>query len=83
MIGSDIVNRSTRFLIFDHRARIITEYQTEFTQIMPHPGLLEHDPEELVSCMKECIIKAVSKLEQLGWAKESIKGIGSQNHRIR
>jgi len=43
---------------------------------MPDAGHHEHDPEELVSSMRECIFKAVEELEKKGWSKESVKGIG-------
>lgn len=43
---------------------------------MPHAGWHEQDPMTLVDCMKECIAKAVEKLEWMGWAKDSVKGIG-------
>jgi glycerol kinase len=62
--------------VFDERAKIITEHQTEFNQILPHAGWHEQDPEELVSSMRECINRAVEKLEWMGWEKSSVKGIG-------
>jgi glycerol kinase len=68
--------RSTRFIIFDEYAKIVAEHQTEFNQILPHAGWHEQDPEELVYAMRECMRKAVEKLEWMGWAKESVKGIG-------
>lgn len=69
-------NSSTRFIIFDARAKIICEHQAEFPQILPHAGWHEQDPETLVECMTECITKAVEKLEWMGWSKDSVKGIG-------
>lgn len=71
-----IVSRSTRFIVFDQYAKIICEHQAEFEQILPHAGWHEQNPEDLVDCMRECINKAVEKLEWMGWKKESIKGIG-------
>lgn len=67
---------STRFIIFDKRAKIIAEHQTEFEQILPHAGWHEHDPDALVEAMNECITKAVEKLEWMGWSRNSVKGIG-------
>ncbi|WWD04888.1 glycerol kinase [Kwoniella europaea PYCC6329] len=81
-IGSlDCGTTSTRFIIFDKRAKIIAEHQTEFEQILPHAGWHEHDPEALVDAMTECINKAVEKLEWMGWSRKSIKGIGITNQR--
>jgi glycerol kinase len=67
---------STRFIIFDKHAKIITEHQTEFPQILPHAGWHEQDPMDLVDSMKECINQAVEKLEWMGWHRDSVKGIG-------
>jgi hypothetical protein len=67
---------STRFIIFNKNAKIITEHQAEFEQILPHAGWHEQDPETLVECMVECINVAMEKLEWMGWAKSSVKGIG-------
>lgn len=72
----DTDDRSTRFIIFDKYAKIVTEHQTEFNQILPHAGWHEQDPLELVSSMKECLVKAMEKLEWMGWTKDSVKGIG-------
>ena len=70
-------SRSTRFIVFDSRAKIITEHQTEFQQILPHAGWHEQDPYDLVNAMRECMSKVVENLEWMGWKKESIKGIGT------
>ncbi|KAK8858561.1 glycerol kinase [Kwoniella newhampshirensis] len=81
-IGSlDCGTTSTRFIIFDKRAKIIAEHQAEFEQILPHAGWHEHDPEALVSAMTDVIQKAVEKLEWMGWSRTSIKGIGITNQR--
>jgi ribulose kinase len=69
--------RSTRFIVFDKRAKIITEHQTEFQQILPHAGWHEQDPFDLVGAMRECMTKAVENLEWMGYSKDSIKGIGT------
>lgn len=72
-----IRDSSTRFIVFDSRAKIITEHQTEFQQILPHAGWHEQDPYDLVNAMRECMSKVVENLEWMGWKKESIKGIGT------
>ncbi len=38
---------STRAIAFDERARAVACAQQEFPQIYPHPGWIEHDPEDL------------------------------------
>ncbi len=40
---------STRFLIFNTRGEIAASHQIEFTQIYPHPGWVEHNPQEMSS----------------------------------
>lgn len=75
-----LIARSTRFIIFNKNAKIITEHQAEFEQILPHAGWHEQDPEALVSCMVDCINTAMEKLEWMGWAKSSVKGIGEFLH---
>lgn len=72
---------STRFIVFDEHAKIITEHQTEFDQILPHAGWHEHNPEALVDAMNECMSRAMYKLEFMGWHKESVRGIGITNQR--
>ncbi|KAK4684182.1 glycerol kinase, partial [Tremellales sp. Uapishka_1] len=81
-IGSvDCGTTSTRFIIFDKYAKIITEHQTEFEQILPHAGWHEQDPHHLIDSVKECMVKATEKLEWMGWKPTSIKGIGITNQR--
>jgi glycerol kinase len=38
---------STRFIVFDHSAKIVSVAQAEHEQIYPQPGWVEHDPEEI------------------------------------
>jgi len=71
--------RSTRFIVFDKKAKIITEHQTEFQQILPHAGWHEQDPFDLVGAMRECMNKVVENLEWMGYSRESIKGIGGSS----
>ncbi|ORY28492.1 glycerol kinase [Naematelia encephala] len=81
-IGSvDCGTTSTRFIVFDDKAKIICEHQTEFNQILPHAGWHEQDPMELVNSMRDTMHKAIEKLEWMGWSKDSVKGIGITNQR--
>lgn len=76
-IEPQLMASSTRFIVFDENAKIITEHQTEFEQILPHAGWHEQDPIDLVDAMRECINRAMHKLEFMGWQQESVKGIGT------
>jgi len=40
---------STRFIIFDRLGRFVSQSQKEHEQIYPHPGWVEHDPEDLAA----------------------------------
>ncbi|KAL1412896.1 Glycerol kinase [Vanrija albida] len=81
-IGSvDCGTTSTRFIIFDEQAKIITEHQTEYPQILPHAGWHEQDPVDLIDSVREVINNAVEKLEWMGWHRDSVKGIGITNQR--
>ena len=53
---------SARAIIFDECGKVVSLAQNEFTQIYPAPGLVEHDPIEILSAqysaVTECIIKS-------------------------
>ena len=53
---------STRCIIFDHQANIISSYQREHKQIYPQAGWVEHDPMEIyqnaLSCFQQAIYSA-------------------------
>jgi glycerol kinase len=72
---------STRFIIFNPKGEVITVHQIEFEQIYPHPGWHEHNPEELVSSVEQCIDEAVKQFETQGHSKSQIKAIGITNQR--
>jgi len=38
---------STRFMVFDHGGNEVARHQLEHEQIMPRPGWVEHDPNEI------------------------------------
>ncbi|GAB7360305.1 hypothetical protein MBLNU230_g8062t1 [Neophaeotheca triangularis] len=81
-VGSiDQGTTSTRFLIFDKAGEPVTVHQEEFSQIYPHPGWHEHDPEEIVKSVETCIEGAVKEFEEKGYSKSSIKAIGITNQR--
>lgn len=81
-VGSlDCGTTSVRFIVFDQYANIVSQHQSEFPQYYPNPGWHEHDPEEIQQISEECITHACAKLEEAGWAKESVKVIGITNQR--
>ncbi len=52
---------STRFIVFDRSGRIISVAQQEHEQIYPHPGWVEHDPEEIWRRTQAVIAEALAK----------------------
>ena len=47
VLAIDQGTTSTRAIVFDGNAKIITTAQQEFPQIYPSEGWVEHDPEEI------------------------------------
>ena len=68
---------STRAIAFDERAKPLASAQMEFRQIYPHPGWIEHDPEDIwrttLATAREAIAKA--------GGPESFAAIGLTNQR--
>src|ERR1700758_1122674 len=54
---------STRFLVLDHAGRIVAMAQQEHEQIYPHPGWVEHDPEEIWRRTRAVIGDALAQRE--------------------
>src|SRR5437879_4305120 len=69
---------STRFMVFDHSARIAAVAQREHEQIYPKPGWVEHDPLEILRRTEEVITEA---LEQRGLRASDLAAIGITNQR--
>ena len=69
---------SSRVIIFNHDAKIVSSAQKEFQQYFPKPGWVEHDANEIwlsvLSCMMQSMLDANIKPEQ-------IEGIGITNQR--
>ncbi|KAK3058580.1 Glycerol kinase [Extremus antarcticus] len=81
-VGSiDQGTTSSRFLIFDKNGEPVAVHQEEFSQIYPNPGWHEHDPEEIVKSVENCIEGAIKQFEKDGHSRESIKSIGITNQR--
>ncbi|PHH74506.1 hypothetical protein CDD82_4904 [Ophiocordyceps australis] len=72
---------SSRFLVFNRSGEVVASHQLEFKQIYPQPGWHEHDPEELVSSVEQCIDGAVAKFETQGHSRDQIVTVGITNQR--
>lgn len=51
---------STRFMVFDGSGGEVACHQVEHRQILPRPGWVEHDPEELWSATCEAVVGGLS-----------------------
>jgi glycerol kinase len=69
---------STRFMVFDRSARIVSVAQKEHEQIFPRPGWVEHDALEILRRTHEVIAEA---LEKRGLEAEDLAAIGITNQR--
>ena len=52
---------STRFMVFDKDARIVSSAQKEHRQIFPRPGWVEHDAEEILRCTLDVVAEAMGQ----------------------
>ena len=78
ILALDQGTTSSRAVIFNNQVEKIATAQREFPQHFPHPGWVEHNPEDIftsqLSVMKEAIMKAKLKPEQ-------IEAVGITNQR--
>ena len=78
ILAIDEGTTSTRALLFDRQARLVSVAQQELTQHYPHPGWVEHDPEEIWAGTLEVVRGA---LEKAGFDSSRIAAIGITNQR--
>lgn len=78
ILSLDQGTSSSRALLFDQRAQVVSLAQREFRQIYPHPGWVEHDPEEIWSSQLAVAHEALAKADI---RPDEIKGIGITNQR--
>ena len=78
LLAIDEGTSSTRTVIYDHQANVVSSAQQEFTQIYPQPGWVEHDPEEIWTAVQAVTTKA---MQAAGASASDITGIGITNQR--
>jgi glycerol kinase len=69
---------STRFMVFDHAGRIVSQAQEEHEQIYPSAGRVEHDPEEIWRRTQDVISRA---MKQKVLQPKDLAAIGITNQR--
>jgi glycerol kinase len=69
---------SSRAILFDHEGRIVASAQREFPQLLPEPGHVEHDPEDIWTSQ---LAVAREALEQSGLHVRDVAALGVTNQR--
>ncbi len=78
ILALDQGTTSSRAMLFDHQGNVVSSAQKEFRQIYPHPGWVEHDPQEIWSTQAGVAAEAVT---QAGVNGSAIAAIGITNQR--
>ncbi|MDA8909795.1 FGGY family carbohydrate kinase, partial [Pontimonas sp.] len=78
MMSLDQGTTSTRAIIFDHSARIVSKSQREHEQILPQAGWVEHNPQEIWDNTREVMGEALSRATL---TRHDIAGLGITNQR--
>ena len=78
VIALDQGTTSSRAVVFDERAEIVAAHNIEFEQIFPHPGWVEHRPQDILNSQIDSLKLAVAKA---GIDVADIAAIGITNQR--
>ncbi|MGZ5150456.1 MAG: glycerol kinase GlpK [Burkholderiales bacterium] len=78
ILALDQGTTSSRAILFDQRGEIHGIAQREFRQIFPHPGWVEHDPNEIWATQLAVTTEALARA---GLHARDIAGIGITNQR--
>ncbi|UYI46476.1 glycerol kinase GlpK [Vibrio natriegens] len=78
IVALDQGTTSSRAVILDHDANIVSVSQREFTQIYPQAGWVEHDPMEIWATQSSTLVEALAKS---GIRSDQLAAIGITNQR--
>ena len=78
ILALDQGTTSSRAILFDREGRVAAVAQREFDQIFPHPGWVEHNPEQIVSS-QFAVAKEVTN--RAGATSKDIGAVGITNQR--
>jgi len=78
VLAIDQGTTSTRAIIFNKNSSIVSSSQMEFSQIHPHNGWVEHDPEEILETVFGVVKNVINKS---GLSLKDISAIGITNQR--
>jgi glycerol kinase len=76
ILSVDQGTTSSRAILFDKKAEIISQKNIEFRQIYPKPGWVEHDPYDILDSVTRCIKSVISDIDC-----NEIDSIGITNQR--
>ncbi|WP_109409907.1 glycerol kinase GlpK [Proteus genomosp. 4] len=78
IVALDQGTTSSRAVVIDHDANIVSISQREFTQIYPKPGWVEHDPMEIWATQSATLVEVLAKADI---PSDHVAGIGITNQR--
>ncbi|BDV30175.1 glycerol kinase GlpK [Microbacterium terricola] len=78
VIAIDQGTTSTRAIIFDRRGRVVSSGQKEHEQILPRPGWVEHDPQEIWRNVQEVVGLALARANL---TRHDLAAVGITNQR--
>ena len=78
ILALDQGTTSSRAVIADRRGRIVSAAQEEFPQILPAPGIVEHDPQAIWASQLAVARQAIA---EAGLSADDIAAIGLTNQR--
>lgn len=78
ILALDQGTTSSRAIVFDHKGNMVSVAQKEFTQIYPHPGWVEHNPNEIWSTQAGVSLEA---LTMASISSTQLAAIGITNQR--
>ncbi|PFG46131.1 glycerol kinase [Vibrio sp. ES.051] len=78
IVALDQGTTSSRAVILDHDANIVSVAQREFTQIYPQASWVEHDPMEIWATQSSTLVEALAKS---GIRSDQLAAIGITNQR--
>jgi len=78
LLAIDQGTTSTRAVLFDDKGKPLFTAQTEFTQLFPHDGWVEHDADEIWDTVLQVCKQAIAASHEMGG---TIRGLGITNQR--
>lgn len=78
IVALDQGTTSSRAVVLDHDANVVSSAQREFTQIYPTAGWVEHDPLEIYATQSSTLVEALAKAEI---RTDEVAAIGITNQR--